>query len=165
MSVSGSDLWIWYRSMWSVRSLRRLASTSRVIHSLELPRSFGPLPISPWTLVASTTSSRRPSRALPTISSDRPSPYTSAVSMKLTPASMDSWIIRTHSSSSVLPHGPNIMAPRQWVLTFTPVRPSVRYSTPLPQEERRAVGEMAGHDGNHVANDQQQPGHQMELHA
>src|SRR6266545_6461780 len=44
------------------------------------------------------------------------------------PASSAVWIIRTHSSSSVLPHGPNIIDPRQWALTLTPVLPSVRYS-------------------------------------
>src|SRR6266545_5261055 len=99
-----------------------------MIHSRLLPSSLIPDPIRPWTLVASTTSSRRSRRASPTISSERPSPYTSAVSTKLTPASRAWWIIRTHSSWSVFPQGPNIMAPRQWVLTFTPVRPSVRYS-------------------------------------
>jgi hypothetical protein len=38
-------------------------------------------------LVASTTLSRRPLRAWPTISSDSPWEYMSAVSMKLMPAS------------------------------------------------------------------------------
>jgi len=52
----------------------------------------------PCTLVASTTSSRRPASALPTISSDSPFEYTSAVSMKLTPASSAAWITFTQSS-------------------------------------------------------------------
>ncbi len=39
------------------------------------------------TLVARTTSSRRPAIALPTMSSDSPPEYTSAVSMMVTPAS------------------------------------------------------------------------------
>ena len=33
-----------------------------------------------------------------------------------------------HAASSVLPHGPNIIAPRQSALTSTPVEPSFRYS-------------------------------------
>src|SRR6266511_4074801 len=78
-----------------------------MIHRRLFPSSLIPVPIRPWTLVAR---------------------YTSAVSTKLTPASRAWWIIRTHSIWSVLPQGPNIMAPRQWVLTSTPVRPSVRYS-------------------------------------
>ena len=40
-----------------------------------------------WNFDASTTSSRRPAMALPTISSDSPSEYMSAVSTKLIPAS------------------------------------------------------------------------------
>src|SRR6266545_8417285 len=106
-----------------------------MIHRRLFPSSLIPVPIRPWTLVARNTSSRRPSRARPTISSERPSPYTSAVSTKLIPPSRAWWIIRTHSAWSVFPQGPNIIAPRQWVLTFTPVRPRVRYSmaSALPQ--------------------------------
>jgi hypothetical protein len=63
--------------------------------------------------VASTTSSRRPLSALPTISSDSPREYTSAVSMKLIPSSRALWMIRTESSWSGLPQAPNIMVPRQ----------------------------------------------------
>ena len=48
---------------------------------------FGSLPIGAKNFVATTTSSRRPASALPTISSDSPAEYTSAVSMKLIPAS------------------------------------------------------------------------------
>src|SRR5437868_3177625 len=44
------------------------------------------------------------------------------------PESSAVWMMRTHSSSSVFPHEPNIIAPRQKALTSTPVRPSVRYS-------------------------------------
>src|SRR4051794_33204332 len=83
----------------------------------------------PCTLVASTTLSRRPpSSALPTISSDSPREYTSAVSMKLSPASSARWMMRIESSWSVLPQAPNIIAPRQSGLTCTPVRPSGRSS-------------------------------------
>ena len=39
-----------------------------------LPWSFSPLPIGLWTFVASTTASRRPCSALPTIFSALPSP-------------------------------------------------------------------------------------------
>ena len=68
-----SRRWIWYRSIQSVPSRRRLFSTSRTIQRRELPNSFGSSPIVPWTLVASTTLSRRPPvSALPTISSDSP---------------------------------------------------------------------------------------------
>jgi hypothetical protein len=48
--------------------------------------------------------------------------------MKLTPASSARWMIRTDSSWSVLPHAPNIIAPRQSGLTVMPVRPSVLVS-------------------------------------
>ena len=46
--------------------------------------------------------------------------------MKLIPASSARWMIRIESSWSGLPQAPNIIAPRQSGLTFTPVRPSVR---------------------------------------
>src|SRR3954447_22151959 len=46
--------------------------------------------------------------------------------MKLMPASSAAWMIRIDSSLSVLPHAPNIIAPRQSGLTFTPVLPRVR---------------------------------------
>ena len=48
---------------------------------------FGSSPIGPMNFVASTTRSRRSAIALPTICSDSPAEYTSAVSMKLMPAS------------------------------------------------------------------------------
>src|SRR3954465_14083785 len=81
------------------------------------------------TLVASTTPSRRPAIALPTISSDSPREYTSAVSMKLIPASRAAWMMRIEAAGSGLPHAPNIIAPRQSGETWTPVRPSGRCST------------------------------------
>ena len=59
-----------------------------------------PGPISPWTLVARTTWSRRSFSARPTISSDSPAEYTSAVSTKLIPPSIAAWIMRTQSSTS-----------------------------------------------------------------
>ncbi len=79
--------------------------------------------------MASTTESRRPpASALPTISSDSPREYTSAVSMKLMPASSARWMMRIESSWSVFPHAPNIIAPRHSGLTLTPVLPSLRCS-------------------------------------
>ena len=44
--------------------------------------------------------------------------------MKLIPASSAAWMIRIESSWSGLPQAPNIIAPRQNLLTETPVRPS-----------------------------------------
>ena len=115
--------------MWSVPRRRRLSSTARMIHRREFPRWFSPGPIGLWNFVASTTSSRiDPFSARPTISSERPSEYMSAVSTKLMPPSIARWTMRTQSSASSLPHGPNIIVPRQCVLTRTPVVPSVRYS-------------------------------------
>jgi hypothetical protein len=52
--------------------------------------------------------------------------YWSAVSMKLTPWSRALAMMRRDVGSSVAP--PNIIVPRQRVDTFTPLRPSVRYS-------------------------------------
>ena len=92
------------------------------------PNRRGSSPIGKWTFVASTTSSRRPFSALPTISSDSPRAYTSAVSMKLIPASSARWMTATLSSWLGFPHAPNIIAPRHRALTRTPVVPRVRYS-------------------------------------
>ncbi len=100
-----------------------------VIQRRDDPVKFGSLPMGAYALVASTTPSRLPRSALPTISSDSPDEYTSAVSMKLIPASNARWMMRTESSWSGLPHSPNIMAPRHSGLTLTPVRPSARIFT------------------------------------
>ena len=100
-----------------------------MIQRRELPAWFGSSPMEPWNFVASTTCSRRPpASALPTICSDSPPEYTSAVSMKLIPASSAWWMMRMDSSWSRSPQAPNIIAPRHRGLTFTPVRPSVRSS-------------------------------------
>src|SRR4029078_7424971 len=48
--------------------------------------------------------------------------------MKLIPASRARWMMRIESSWSVLPQAPNIIVPRQSFETWTPVRPSGRYS-------------------------------------
>src|SRR3954464_1559663 len=57
--------------------------------------------------------------------------------MKLIPASRAAWMIRIDSSWSALPHAPNIIAPRQNLLTETPVRPSWRCSMGLLLFERQ----------------------------
>src|SRR4051812_46710473 len=46
--------------------------------------------------------------------------------MKLMPASSAAWMMRMDSSWSLLPQSPNIIAPRQSGLTFTPVLPRLR---------------------------------------
>ena len=51
-------------------------------------------------LVATTTSSRRPLMARPTISSLWKGPYASAVSMNVTPSSSARWMVRIDSASS-----------------------------------------------------------------
>src|SRR3954452_7124535 len=112
--------------MWSVPSRRSEFSTSRMIHRRDPPRALRSSPIGMKNLVARTTSSRRPFRASPTISSEAPAEYTSAVSTKLIPASSARWMMRMESARSSLPQGPNIIAPRQSGLTWTPVRPSGR---------------------------------------
>src|SRR5215218_3939969 len=55
----------------------------------------------------------------------------SAVSTKLIPASSARWTMRIESSWSGLPQAPNIIVPRQSFETWTPVRPSGRYSTEM----------------------------------
>src|SRR3954469_12889911 len=126
--------------MWSVPSRRSEFSTSRMIHRREPPRELGSSPIGMKNLVARTTSSRRPCRASPTISSDTPAEYTSAVSTKLIPASSARWMMRMESARSSLPHGPNIIAPRHKGLTCTPVRPSGRYCIGVPSSGEAAGG-------------------------
>lgn len=64
------------------------------------------------------------------IDSLRPSPYTSAVSMKLTPWSMAACSVRIDSSSSTGPQKPPMaQAPNAMRDTVMSVRPSLRYST------------------------------------
>src|SRR5918998_6712654 len=63
------------------------------------------------------------------------------------PASSAAWMIRIDVSWSFSPHAPNIIAPRQSGLTWTPVLPSVRYSIqrtyPLLVLEQGALGVQA----------------------
>src|SRR5215207_3016321 len=102
--------------MYSVSRRRSESSIALMIQRREPPRRFGSSPIGMKNFVASTTSSRRPVRALST---------------KLMPASRAAWMMRTESSWSVLPQAPNIIVPRQSFETWTPVRPSGRYSTEM----------------------------------
>src|SRR5436190_22686191 len=57
--------------------------------------------------------------------------------MKLTPASRAAWMMRIDSSWSGSPQAPNIIVPRQSFETWTPVRPSGRYSM------RSGLGDVA----------------------
>src|SRR3954468_8028125 len=57
--------------------------------------------------------------------------------MKLMPASRAAWMMRIDSSWSGSPQAPNIIAPRQSLLTETPVRPSGRCSMDAPWSGRR----------------------------
>ena len=82
---------------------RRLLSISARIALRDRPAPLAPLRIRPWTLVATTISSRsaKSLSARPTISSLVPSEYTFAVSKKLMPASSACWMNgRLVSSSS-----------------------------------------------------------------
>src|SRR4051812_19997746 len=56
------------------------------------------------------------------------------------PASSARWMMRIESSWSVLPQAPNIIVPRQSFETWTPVRPSGRYSIVLGLRDRHAEG-------------------------
>src|SRR3954467_13158674 len=126
--------------MYSVPSRRSESSTARTIQRREPPRRFGSSPIGMKNFVASTTSSRRFFSALPTISSDSPAEYTSALSTKLIPASSARWMMRIESSWSGLPQAPNIIVPRQSFETWTPVRPRGRYSIASGLRDRHAEG-------------------------
>src|SRR3954470_15124798 len=130
--------------MWSTPSRRRLASQERMRWWRDRPASLGPSPIGMRALVASRTRSRRPRIVRPTISSDRPAEYTSAVSMRLTPASrhMSTW--RVPPSTSVLPtlanfsRPPKVMVPRVRADTRSPECPSWRYSIARSLRQRGA---------------------------
>src|SRR6266542_1614252 len=105
------------------------------------PPSFGPFPIRSWTFVASTTSWRRPLRALPTYSSEDSRsvqggtpgrsyrawlPYELAVSMKLMPrSSARPTRASTSAASGAMPKRD---APTHNADTRTPEAPSSRYS-------------------------------------
>src|SRR4029079_14434097 len=81
----------------------------------------------------------------------RPSPYTSAVSTKLTPASIAACSARSDSSSSTAPHDPPMAhATKPIVDTRKPVRPSSRYSIPcdrIPRHEQNVYSRSRGGGG------------------
>src|SRR3954465_3285624 len=81
--------------------------------------------------------------------------------MKLIPASRARWMMRIESSWSVLPHAPNIIAPRQSGVTWTPVRPSSRVSMRRPflprQGRRRAPPPHPGRGGRPRPNPAEDP--------
>lgn len=107
-------------SKWSVPSRRRLPSREVWICSAV---ARAPSRIQ-TTFVASTTSSRRPAIALPTISSV---PYASDVSRTLIPISSAVWTTAIDSSSVRPALRPNRLGPPQpspATLTSSPVRPS-----------------------------------------
>ena len=96
--------------MWSVCRRRRLASTSRSIQMREYWPSLGRFDIALPSLVASTQSCRWGWISAPTIDSDAPWVYTSAVSMKFTPAA---WAWATMAAASAWSvWSPNIIVPR-----------------------------------------------------
>src|SRR5580658_3169859 len=126
ISVSGSGRWIWSTSMWSVCRRRSEFSTAVMIHRREAPCWFGSAPMGRLTFVVRTTLSRRPLSARPTTSSE--SPYASAVSTRLMPASSALWMIRIEASGSGLPTCvANMSAPSAYGLTLMPVPPRLRY--------------------------------------
>src|SRR3954470_9088658 len=75
--------------------------------------------------------------------------------MKLIPASSARWMIRIDSSWSGSPQAPNIIAPRQRGLTFTPVVPRARYSIqatyPALEVEQRALHGQAAAEAHELA--------------
>src|SRR6266849_2401370 len=131
MGVAGSQPCVWYRSMWSVCSRRRLPSQARMIQCRERPSEFPLGSIRPRHLVARTMESRCAgccSSQRPMISSEVPlgptGGYTSAVSTRLPPLSMywSSSPIAARSSAS----WPNVIVPSANSVTRSPVRPSRR---------------------------------------
>ena len=112
--------------MWSVSSRRRLSSTARLIQRADPPAWLGSRLIGRPNLVASTTSSRWPLMAWPTTRSDWPRVYTSAVSIRLIPASSARRTIAAASSSLGPPWRPKFIAPKPSSLTSIPETPSVR---------------------------------------
>src|ERR1700731_2854111 len=87
------------------------------------------------SLLASTQASRDLAMARPTTSSERPSLYWSAVSMKLTPASRAKATMRSDAAASVGP--PNVIVPRHSGETLSPLRPRLRDSMAAPPASLR----------------------------
>src|SRR6185312_1039203 len=132
-----------------------------MIHLRPVPRRLGSsFPSAPGmglaTLVASTQRSRSGAMSFPVMRSLSPFVYTSAVSMKFTPASRPAATIRPDSAASV--RSPNIMVPRQMGETYRPLSPSLRYSiVPLsgkPGSDPECFNQVeAGADAGEVERD------------
>src|SRR5688572_18139366 len=136
--------------MWSRPRRRNDSSHACMIQRREPPRRLGSRPWGKKHFVATMAWSRRSPTARPRISSLSPSPYPSAVSKRLMPASIERWTMRTHSSASRLPPRPNIIVPRAMAPTCTPERPSVRYSMrPLLRTLAPTCGCAGGHPALH----------------
>jgi hypothetical protein len=119
-----SGQWIWYRSITSVCSRRRLASHEAPMSAAVIPppaRIQGMPREGPATLVASTTFWRTPGffanqlpmmvSVAPQVSARAGTAYISAVSMKLTPRSSERFRIAWALASSTC--SPKVMVPRQ----------------------------------------------------
>src|SRR5918998_1991241 len=107
-------------------------------------------------LVATNGRSERATSARRMRSSERPSPYTSAVSSRVTPAS--SAVSRTSAalSSSTSPQSPpSCQVPRPTTLTSAPVRPSGRCSMLIvrlrPRSAPRSLSPASGRCPQHAA--------------
>src|SRR5205809_3220216 len=97
-----------------------------MIQRRDRPPSCGSAVITLPTLVARIQRRRFAAIAGPTMASDAALAYTSAVSMKLTPASKAEAMIFCAVAGSV--RSPNIMVPRQSVETSRPLEPRRRYA-------------------------------------
>src|SRR2546430_12887667 len=97
-----------------------------MIQRRDRPPSCGSAVITLPTLVARIQRRRFAAIAGPTMASDAPLAYTSAVSMKLTPAAKAEAMIFCAVAGSV--RSPNIMVPRQSVETSRPLEPRRRYA-------------------------------------
>ena len=119
-----SGQWIWYRSITSVCSRRRLASHETTMSAAVMPlpaRIQGMPREGPATLVASTTFWRTPGcfanqlprmvSVAPQVSARAGTAYISAVSMKLTPRSSARFRMAWAPASSTC--SPKVMVPRQ----------------------------------------------------
>ena len=122
-----------------------------MIRAREVPWSLGPSPIGMPTFVASRTLSRRPSTALPRISSDSPREYASAVSNMLQPMSSDASTSEVASATSVVPHflknsepPPNVAVPSIKAGTFRPEPPRLRYCIVGLSSKSNGLAEAAG---------------------
>ena len=131
IGVVRSGRWSWKRSMRSVPKRRRLRLARGDDVGVGERARRRACRSRPWS--RRSTSSRRPFTAAPRISSDCPSAYTSAVSMRFTPAaSARSTIARASRSSTVVIGGmpePNVIAPSESTETSSPLAPRRRRST------------------------------------